>query len=71
MEHKSLREELYDDSESLYMEMSLIQRVLGVSISTIYKMVKAGDLPGSKNINGRWFVDKKKFRDDLEIDKDD
>ena len=63
--NEDLRRELNDDSKSLYLELSTVQKILGISRGTVYTMVRAGDIPGSLNFAGRWFVDKKKFRDAL------
>jgi predicted DNA-binding transcriptional regulator AlpA len=63
--NEDLRRELNDDSKSLYLDLSTVQKILGMSRGTVYTMVKAGDIPGSVHFSGRWLVDKKKFRDAL------
>ena len=37
---KDLRRELWDDTKSLFIDLAAIQKILGISRSTVYKMVK-------------------------------
>ena len=72
---KDLRRELWDDTKSLFIDLASIQKILGISRSTIYKMVKDKEIPGTQafksNDRERYFVDKKKFRDAFNISSPD
>ncbi len=72
---KDLRKELWDDSKSLFIDLASIQKILGISRSTIYKMVKDNEIPGTRafksNDKERYFIDKKKFRDAFNISSPD
>mgnify|MGYP006408427267 FL=1 len=72
---KDLRRELWDDTKSLFIDLAAIQKILGISRSTIYKMVKDNEIPGTQafksNDKERYFVDKKKFRDAFNISSPD
>ena len=72
---KDLRRELWHDTKSLFIDLAAIQKILGISRSTIYKMVKDNEIPGTRafksNDKERYFVDKKKFRDAFNISSPD
>tara|TARA_R100000306_G_C4355781_1_gene132634 strand:- start:445 stop:651 length:207 start_codon:yes stop_codon:yes gene_type:complete len=63
---QSLLEELYDDDSSLMLDRETVGKILNIVDSTVYKLLRAGEIPGSVKVGGQWFVYKKGLRDFLE-----